>query len=1084
MKLSLTRTKATPAGPAPQSPTPLVLQNDEGEARSAPHTPTHLVGQKLLYADGSDPGVLAGSSIPRGPQGRQRRGHKKRRHTFARKKEVKEESMRRAHEAEARAKEAAFEAALDILEESGASFGEMLLYVLDPKGNTTREWRWHNLFKHRSTVHRAFEWMALTKKNSPTARSTAVDGMLNVVQRLLGDEARAITKSGSLRPPSKVDQDFVLGYKFADLPKRIRVRCPLILRILTSITTTTRQVQECTPAKLAHKQFVTAAYATLLLGEYSRENSYFRHVFGLYLFASGATRQLITVLNHLGVSVSYVTLAGRGGKSLAWDNISSPEGEIDQPGTGTASAPTDGSPTSDFDDEEPAEPGQRKTRRARLGTLEKLSLSMRELTRELVAAHAFLVAYDNINMSWKVAEQIIGRTDSVESGTCATVVPLHGGEKPSDMRTEDLDRAFDKALPLSIDDIRLTKEEVLQLDDFLVHTVLRLAVRYGGPGMEKFRQRVLDTQPLSSHVIPIHTSEVHPLPTYPIDESSKKGNADFIDAAMTELKYNDRADVACLVAGDQLSMARLREVAAARAGHEGGPNALRWPVFVPGFFHYQMAAVNALIYAHLGSINHDVSNPASLQAHNTLLRRKPIVATSLPPYHVLKGLAFDSLGARILDCLLRVSGKASLDALCDGLTWQDLKELARQVVRQFTDTRIVDKLRRARAKYGKDHGDVVYENAILFIRDALLLREFNDAIKAGDSGRIILVLKKWAFSFRAQGRSRYATEVLYLIHNLTHVWPPEIRNAVLDNWLVNPSGKPNANHPVDLLQEHNNLLIKAFYQAHGSNASWEWSGTVSPCVTILRQLNNDVNRTLGARQGKKHAIPDLTEDINELMRSLAHHKVHEVQLGRILDEDDATGAVPDAVASGHTQLTYGATSPLKKYNEAFLALQKRRRVSPLVPRQESAPSLPQAALGQPNVNTPGQSSLRTSQAGILQILSFAGNPEVLRDVEHDRTTSTVFVPNREAFDVQELEAEAEDKEGKEDSEIDEQDGDEEVEEVEAEFTLEELGDLLEEGDDLEAEVGQADDSDPEDYDTEGSDDVVDSAGEDDLDGNM
>ncbi|KAI5891066.1 uncharacterized protein SCHCODRAFT_02734706, partial [Schizophyllum commune H4-8] len=941
-RLSLTWTEATPAGPRPESHrlTPLVLQNNEGEAHSPPHTPAHLVGQTLLYADGSDPGVLAGSSIPRGPQDRQRRGHKKRHHTFARKKEVREESTRRAHEAEARAKEAAFEAALDIVEESGASFGELLLYVLDPKGNTTRGWRWHNLFKHRSTVHQALEWMALTKKNSPTARSTAVDGMLNVIQRLLGDEARAITKSGSLRPPSKVDQDFVLGYKFADLPKRIQERCPLILRILTSITTTARQVKDCTPAKLAHKRFVTAAYATLLLGEHSRANSYFRHVFGLYLFASGATRQLITVLNHLGVSVSYVTLAGRGGKSLAWDDIASPEGETDQPVA-----------------------VKRKTCHARLGTLEKLSLSMRELTRELVAAHAFLVAYDNINMSWKVAEQIIGRTDSVESGTCATVVPLHGGEKPSDMRTEDLDRAFDKALPLSIDDIRLTEEEVRQLDNFLVHTVLRLAVRYGGPGMEKFRQRVLDTQPLSSHIIPIHTSEVHPLPTYPIDESSKKGNADFINAAMTELKYNERADVACLVAGDQLSMARLREVAAARAGHEGGPNALRWPVFVPGFFHYQMAAVNALIYAHLGSVNHDVSNPASLQAHNTLLRRKPIVATSLPPYHVLKGLAFDSLGARILDCLLRVSGKASLDALCDGLTWQDLKELARQVIRQFTDTRAVDKLRRARLKYGKDHGDMVYENAILFIRDALLLREFNDAIKAGDSGRIILVLKKWAFSFRAQGRSRYATEVLYLIHNLTHVWPPAIRNAVLDNWLVNPSGKPNANHPVDLLQEHNNLLIKAFYQAHGSNASWEWTGAVSPCVTILRQLNNDVNRTLGARQGKKHAIPDLTEDINELMRSLAHHQVHEVQLGRMLDEDDAMGAVPDAVAIGHTQLTHGATSPLKKYNEAFLALQKRRRVPPLVPRQQSALSPPQAAFGQPNAGTPGQSSLHASQLG-------------------------------------------------------------------------------------------------------------------------
>ncbi|KAL1697679.1 hypothetical protein EV121DRAFT_168525, partial [Schizophyllum commune] len=312
--------------------------------------------------------------------------------------------------------------------------------------------------------------------------------------------------------------------------------------------------------------------------------------------------------------------------------------------------------------------------------------------------------------------------------------------------------------------------------------------------------------PVSSHVIPIHTSEIHPLPAYPIDESSKQGNAEFISAAMTELKYEDRGDVVRLVAGDQLSMARLREVAAARAGHEGGPDALRWPVFVPGFFHYQMAAVNGFIYAHLGTVNHDVSNPASLQAHNTLLRRKPIVATSLPPYH------------------------ASLAAFCEDLTWRELQELARQVVRQFADARVVHRLRRAREKDGKDSGDMVFENAVLFIRDGLLLREFNDAIKAGDSGRIILVLKTWAFSFRAQGRSRYATEILYLIHNLTHVWPPAIREAVLSNWLVNPSGKPNANHPVDLLQEHNNLLTKVHYEAHGSNASWEWTATMAPCV--------------------------------------------------------------------------------------------------------------------------------------------------------------------------------------------------------------------------------------------------------------
>ena len=31
-------------------------------------------------------------------------------------------------------------------------------------------------------------------------------------------------------------------------------------------------------------------------------------------------------------------------------------------------------------------------------------------------------------------------------------------------------------------------------------------------------------------------------------------------------------------------------------------------------------------------------------------------------------------------------------------------------------------------------GDMVFENAVLFMRDALISREMTDAIKAGDSG--------------------------------------------------------------------------------------------------------------------------------------------------------------------------------------------------------------------------------------------------------------------------------------------------------------------------------------------------------------
>ena len=73
------------------------------------------------------------------------------------------------------------------------------------------------------------------------------------------------------------------------------------------------------------------------------------------------------------------------------------------------------------------------------------------------------------------------------------------------------------------------------------------------------------------------------------------------------------------------------------------------------------------------------------------------------------------------------------------------------------------------------HGDMVFENAILFMRDALLLRLLTDVIKCGDSGRLTLILKPLALFYRGTGRSNYAQELLYLIHNLTNVWPEPLR---------------------------------------------------------------------------------------------------------------------------------------------------------------------------------------------------------------------------------------------------------------------------------------------------------------------
>ena len=72
-------------------------------------------------------------------------------------------------------------------------------------------------------------------------------------------------------------------------------------------------------------------------------------------------------------------------------------------------------------------------------------------------------------------------------------------------------------------------------------------------------------------------------------------------------------------------------------------------------------------------------------------------------------------------------------------------------------------------------GDMVFENAVLLLRNALILRLLTDCIKCGDSGHVLLVLKVLALYYRGCGRTKYTQEVLFLIHNFKHVWPEPLR---------------------------------------------------------------------------------------------------------------------------------------------------------------------------------------------------------------------------------------------------------------------------------------------------------------------
>ncbi|KAH9915834.1 uncharacterized protein B0H18DRAFT_1040104 [Fomitopsis serialis] len=508
------------------------------------------------------------------------------------------------------------------------------------------------------------------------------------------------------------------------------------------------------------------------------------------------------------------------------------------------------------------------------------------------------------------------------------------------MSTSDLLDSFNTAPPLTRDHVLLDPSESTLLTTMLVHNILRIITSHGGASFARFAPNVERSLPRSTECIPLHKTEVYPLRAMNIEEASIKGNAEVPETMFGELGHDldstTFTDTVKIVFGDQLSVARIRAVINNRAGHDSLSKSLLYAAFAPGLFHYQMAATYGVLETHWGNPSLGHHDPACLSWHNTVLDRKPFVLTNKPPYRVARDLIFHSLYARLIHCLELVTACDDLEDYAQNVSFDELQEHVHEIVARFVNPSSVSKLRSARSRETTLHaredplpapaqGDMVFENACLFLRDALILRELTDSIKAGDSGRLVIILKTMALSYRGSGRTKYAQETLFVIHNLAHVWPKPLRAIMINNWLVNTTGKPDHWYPVDLLQEHNIFWTKTIYNAQGSGASWDWLEMISPCINILRRLVTSVNDTLGSRQGTKHAAPDIKRDMEELRRSLAGANVYKIEKGRVIDGTKAV--VPNVISVGLLHLA----GSLGEYNKMFTRLKKRRvRTSPLI----------------------------------------------------------------------------------------------------------------------------------------------------------
>ncbi|KAF7343799.1 hypothetical protein MSAN_01960900 [Mycena sanguinolenta] len=826
------------------------------------------------------------------------------------------------------------------------SLADLLDHVFNPENKLEADWRWQ--------VERIFGYWSTSKYNQ-TTRNFIQDWAISQVAKSVYSEARRVTQSGLLSKSKKIiNERFFLNFSLGDLTRALREKAPSAFAIFDAFSTTARQKAQTTPEFLKKKELMEGCAALTLLRGASQNNSYAQAVMSTYLAATGGQRQHYSVLALYGFSMGYSSTIA---KTFAPKvNVSAEDGGVDD-------GIDDNDATSDDDESHPSRKKRRKKKKKgkkkRIrgpGLLSSLRDACMATNQALAASRKMALVYDNLNLMNRIAEQVLGRKSAQENGTCATLIPLHKA-KLEHLLTSELDKSILAARPLTIDDIALDASETQTFIENMVHTILRIIVKHGGDGFAKWQKELDESQPVSPDAIDVHKTPIHPLPTMEIDESTITGNVEVIEEITKVLGLHsdgpDYLKYIQIIAGDQLTIARQRSILNVRLGHESGPHSWRHIVLMPGLFHAKIADCHGLLETHFGKPT--VRSPGSLGFHNTVLDRLPITLTSLPPFRTCRDLIMVSLYARILHCLLLVSKTDSLTACAESIdSFATLVGYARQIYQTYADADRVqelrerripeERLRDAKAKAAKKaesepgettksslphvhKGDMVLENGILFLRDALLTREFSDAVKAGDSGRVLVILRMWAFCYRGNGRTKYAHEMLHLLHNLICVWTKDLRYIVLQNWLANPQGKPNSFVEIDLVQEHLNFWIKKIYKADGEGHSWDWLALISPCVDILRQLATKINTDLGARQGSKHASPELAEDIQALMDSLAEHEVYTEKEGRVLDDDEKPA--PDVLSVGMAALTHGSsTTPLAEFNEQFEILRRRRQLTP------------------------------------------------------------------------------------------------------------------------------------------------------------
>ncbi|KAJ7902968.1 hypothetical protein B0H13DRAFT_1537749, partial [Mycena leptocephala] len=111
-------------------------------------------------------------------------------------------------------------------------------------------------------------------------------------------------------------------------------------------------------------------------------------------------------------------------------------------------------------------------------------------------------------------------------------------------------------------------------------------------------------------------------------------------------------------------------------------------------------------------------------------------------------------------------------------------------------------------------GDRVLRNHCIFLTDFSWWIEFAQAVPEGEIDRVWAIMKLWIFKFAGSSHQNYMAYLLEVYCLLRYEASKDLKNAILNNWLVCISGELGIWLPGDLHQKHYNRWLEDMEEVH------------------------------------------------------------------------------------------------------------------------------------------------------------------------------------------------------------------------------------------------------------------------------